>query len=284
MLDKETIERLKVVFESKKVSFSENTVFILNSIIVHFNKYFLSLNFEDMRINCISEGNIMSASNQLLPTQLIGKKKSNIITFNNNDTFILKGIGLFDSLLMKQKPEIKAMIRLPEILCKYHGQFEKKITTQDSGTLSYFNFHTFNNMDTSLNFDDNNIKNNSIFSKINYDITLYDYNKEIEEILNLSLGDKNCITYIIERFVLSSQKLKNVFDKILLLESTMNIISNISIDPSSANAISFEINNKKIKDFINIEEMIKMMALQSDSNEYQALEELQKLSIKILDF
>lgn len=283
MLDEETIKRLKLFFESRKISFSEETVFILNSIILHFKEYFLNLSFENMKINCIAEGNIMSGSNQLLPTQLMGKKKSNIITFNDNNGFILKGVGLFDAVLMKQKPEMKITIRLPEILSKYNGQFEKKITSKDSETLSYFMDKKYNDDNSFFDLNKENKKIKFMFSKINYDITLYDYNKDIEKILSLSLSDNDCITYIIEKFVFCSEELKEVFDKILLLESTMNTISKFSINSKSANAICLEINNKKIKEFINIEEMIKMLALQSDCNEYQSMKELQKLSKKILN-
>lgn len=283
MLDEETIKRLKLLFESRKISFSEETVFILNSIILHFKEYFLNLSFENMKINCIAEGNIMSGSNQLLPTQLMGKKKSNIITFNDNNGFILKGVGLFDVVLMKQKPEMKITIRLPEILSKYNGQFEKKITSKDSETLSYFMDKKYNDDNSFFDLNKENKKIKFMFSKINYDITLYDYNKDIEKILSLSLSDNDCITYIIEKFVFCSEELKEVFDKILLLESTMNTISKFSINSKSANTICLEINNKKIKEFINIEEMIKMLALQSDCNEYQSMKELQKLSKKILN-
>lgn len=283
MLDEETIKRLKLLFEARKLSFSEETVFILNSIILHFKEYFLNLSFENMKINCIAEGNIMSGSNQLLPTQLMGKKKSNIITFNDNNGFSLKGVGLFDVVLLKQKPEMKITIRLPEILSKYNGQFEKKITSKDSETLSYFmnKKYKHNNSFFDLNNGDEKIK--SMFSKINYDITLYDYNKDIEKILSLSLSNNDCITYIIEKFVFCSEEFKEVFDKILLLESTINSISKFSINSTSANAICLEINNKKIKEFLNIEEMIKMMALHSDCNECQSLKELQKLSKNFLN-
>lgn len=283
MLDEETIKRLKLLFESRKISFSEETVFILNSIILHFKEYFLNLNFENMKVNCMAEGNIMSGSNQLLPTQLMGKKKSNIITFNDNNGFSLKGVGLFNVVLMKQKPEMKITIRLPEILSEYNGPLEKKITSKDSETLSYFmnKKYKHNNSFFDLNNADEKIK--SMFSKINYDITLYDYNKDIEKILSLSLSNNDCITYIIEKFVFCSEEFKEVFDKILLLESTMNSISKFSINSTSANAICLEINNKKIKEFLNIEEMIKMMALHSDCNECQSLKELQKLSEKFLN-
>lgn len=283
MLDAETIKRLKLLFESRKISFSEETVFILNSIILHFKEYFLNLNFENMKINCIVESNIMSGSNQLLPTQLMGKKKSNIITFNDNNGFSLKGVGLFNVVLMKQKPEMKTTIKLPEILSKYNGQFEKKITSKESETLSYVIDQKYNHDDSFFDFNNANKKIKSIFSKINYDINLYDYNKDIEKILSLSLNDNDCITYIIEKFVFYSEELKEVFDKILLLESTMNIISKFSINSTSANAICLEINNKKIKEFVDIEEMIKMMVLQSDCNEYQTLKELQKLSKNFLN-